>query len=147
MTSYSSVIRRGDASYFTGDAATPASSPTSSHHVVLFLNPLWRKNSYGELIFHDGDVTGGSFSDFAHVAPRHARVVTWAGDTPMYVRPPAAVADVTDLVMAYFQFYVTSSINGGGGGGGGADELEAPVDNLMFEERKVRVLASFGFFC
>ncbi|XP_022090064.1 uncharacterized protein LOC110978974 [Acanthaster planci] len=72
------ILRRGDIIFPHRDAHRNETEFT----VLLYLNQLWRKNDYGELLLLDeGDV-------FATVGPKFNRVVVWDSSIDYLTRPP-----------------------------------------------------------
>ncbi|XP_038078871.1 uncharacterized protein LOC119746140 [Patiria miniata] len=73
------ILRRGDIIYPHRDAQNKETELTA----LLYLNQLWRKNDYGELLFlEESDV-------FATIGPKFNRVVVWDSSIDYLTRPPS----------------------------------------------------------
>merc|ERR1719354_132522 len=76
---YSTVVSRGE-------ERTLISSQANHTTVVVFISPIWKKNSYGELVLYSSSGT----EEMARVQPRFGRVVVVPPfDGDLVVRPPS----------------------------------------------------------
>ena len=64
-------------------------------NAVVFLEPKWAKNWYGELVFFDAS----SSNVVSSVYPRPGRMVVWDANVPFLLRPPSSVHRAMALVM------------------------------------------------
>ena len=76
---YSTVVSRGE-------KRTLISSRANYTTVLVFISPIWKKNSYGELVLYSSSGT----EELARVQPRFGRVVVVPPfDGDLVVRPPS----------------------------------------------------------
>ena len=76
---YSTVVSRGE-------ERTLISSWPNQTTVVVFISPIWKKNSYGEIVLYSSSGT----EELARVQPRFGRVVVVPPfDGDVVVRPPS----------------------------------------------------------
>ena len=76
---YSTVVSRGE-------KRTLISSRANYTTVLVFISPIWKKNSYGELVLYSSSGT----EELARVQPRFGRVVVVPPfDGDVVVRPPS----------------------------------------------------------
>ncbi|KAL9971354.1 hypothetical protein ACROYT_G023867 [Oculina patagonica] len=88
------IMRRGD---FT-QLFTDANRTDDEYSAMMFLNPKWRKNDYGELYLYDEDneIVAGA-------VPKFGRVVVWQSSVAYLPRPPS-IAFKKGQLLLHVQF-------------------------------------------
>ena len=94
---YSAILRRGDITQLHREANSTA---PDGYTAVLYTNTIWRKNSYGELLFYEDE---SDFDIFAAVSPRCGRVVVWDSGIRYITRPPS-ITELQGQYMIFAQF-------------------------------------------
>lgn len=88
------LMRRGD---FT-KLYTDANRTDGEFSVMMFLNPKWRKNDYGELYLYDEDI-----EIVAGAVPKFGRLVVWDSSVSYLPRPPS-IAFKKGQLLLHVQF-------------------------------------------
>ncbi|XP_076820366.1 uncharacterized protein LOC143465783 isoform X1 [Clavelina lepadiformis] len=99
---YSAILRRGDVT--TLHSGVPLHNDTNfieSYSLVTYTSALWRKNSYGEILFYEDD--DDDHNVFAVVSPHCSRVVLWDSRVRYLTRPPS-ISELSGQVMIFAQF-------------------------------------------
>lgn len=87
---YAALIRRGDRTNLVAEC----NKDEESYHVALFMNMVWRKNAYGELLLYDDD---GEI--LTSVRPKFGRIVVWHSSIEYILRPPSIAQLATESVI------------------------------------------------
>lgn len=88
------LMRRGD---FT-KLYTDANRTDDEFSAMMFLNPKWRKNDYGELYLYDDDI-----EIVAGAVPKFGRLVVWNSSVSYLPRPPS-IAFKKGQLLLHVQF-------------------------------------------
>lgn len=87
---YASLIRRGDRTNLVAECI----EGEESYHVALFMNTVWRKNAYGELLLYDDD---GEI--LTTIRPKFGRIVVWHSSIKYIFRPPSIAQLATESII------------------------------------------------
>ena len=93
---YSAILRRGDVTQLHRES----NSRSEGYTAVMYTNTLWRKNSYGEILFYEDD---SDFDIFAVISPRCGRVIVWDSSIRYITRPPS-ITELQGQYMIFAQF-------------------------------------------
>jgi len=94
---YSAILRRGDITQLHREGND---TTLDGYSVVIYTNTIWRKNSYGEILFYED---GNDMDVFAAVSPRCGRVVLWESGIQYITRPPS-ITELQGQYMIFAQF-------------------------------------------
>lgn len=95
---YSGIIRRGDV---TQVHRSGNNTIGDAYSVAIYVNPIWRKNSYGEIIFYEDD---DDFDIFGVVSPHFGRIIIWDSSIRYNMRPPS-IAETSGQLVVFAQFH------------------------------------------
>lgn len=100
VETYSAIIRRGDQTKLHKENITPNSGKVNGYSMMLFTNTLWRKNSYGQMLFYEDD---GNSDIFAVITPKFGRVVVWDSSIPYIIGSPA-ISELSSMYLIFAKF-------------------------------------------
>ena len=95
-------MRRGDV---TELHRSGSNTPADAYSAAVYVNPIWRKNSYGELLFYEDD---DDFDIFGVVSPHCGRIVIWDSSIRYNMRPPS-IAETSGQMLIFTQFHSNST--------------------------------------
>ena len=99
---YSAILRRGDATNLHRDSG----NASEGYSAVMYTNTIWRKNSYGEILFYEDE---NDYDIFAVASPRCGRVVMWDSSI-RYIAHPPSITELSGQYMIFAQFQSSPKI-------------------------------------
>ena len=114
---YSAILRRGDVTQLHREGN---SSADAGYTAILYTNVIWRKNSYGEILFYEDD---DDFDIFAAISPRNGRVVLFDSGIRYLTRPPS-ITELQGQYMIFAQFNSNPQV---------VYEKRTHFDNFLYE--------------
>nr|XP_026694880.1 uncharacterized protein LOC100186758 isoform X2 [Ciona intestinalis] len=105
---YSGIVRRGDQTLVHSDTPAPnCTSVVNGYSTVTYTNTLWRKNSYGEMLFYEDNLE--ELDIFAAVSARFGRVIVWDSAIQYITRPPG-IAELAGQYLIFSRFEMGQSV-------------------------------------